>query len=185
MLHQHGRELHERGLRTLAAWALKTAMMVDQLSGPKRTGIPSEEYAYLFEHGEPSERVRVWMATYAGSVAVAAGATWGRDADETGAREWEPDRGARDIWNVTVLFGPVIFQVFGTSLLLCSEGFELNTEYTHRIWPYAGAFTWTPNPGFNHRELRAFLDVIPNEFRRYDTSPELWPWGWDPEDFAS
>jgi hypothetical protein len=173
MLHQHGRDLYEGGLRILATWALKTAMMVDQLSGTKRRSIPGEEYAYLVEHGEPSERVRVWMATYAGSLAVAAGATWGRDAetDNTGTREWDPDRGSRDIWNVTVLFGPVIFQVFGTTLLPLLGGFELNTKYTHRIWPYASDFTWMPKPGFNDQELQAFLDVIPNEFRRYDAGP--------------
>jgi hypothetical protein len=168
MLGGHGRDLHEGGLRTPATWALKTSMMVEQLYGPKRRVIPGEEHGHLFEHGEPSERVRVWMASYAGSQAVALGSPWGVDAEtnETGPREWEPDRGARDIWTVTILFGPVIFQVFGTTILPLLEGLELNTKHTHRIWPYVGDFTWVRTPGFNDQELRAFLDVIPNEFPR-------------------
>ena len=68
MLRGRGRELHEAGLRTLATWALKTSMMVEHMHGAKRHIIPGEEYAHLFEHGEPSEHVRIWMAAYAGSL---------------------------------------------------------------------------------------------------------------------
>lgn len=70
MLRGHGRAMHQAGLCTLATWALKTSMMVEHMHGAKRHIIPAEEYAYLFEHGEPSARVRVWMATYAGTYAV-------------------------------------------------------------------------------------------------------------------
>ena len=168
MLRGHGRALHQAGLRTLATWALKTSMMVEHMHGAKRHIIPAEEYVHLFEHGEPSRRVRVWMAAYAGTYAVAVGSMWGLDAetDEGGPREWEPDRGARDIWGATILFGPVAFQVFGTTILPLLEGLDLNTRYTHRIWPYVGGFTWVPRPGFNDQELMAFADVLLNEFPR-------------------
>jgi hypothetical protein len=169
MLHGRGRDLHEGGLRTLGAWALKTSMMmVEQLYGAKRRVIPEVEHAHLFEHREPSERVRVWMASYAWSQAVALGSPWGVDAetDDTGPREWEPDRGARDIWAVTILFGPVVFQVFGTTILPLLDGLELHTKHTHRVWPYVDDFTWTRTPGFDDEELRAFLDVVPNMFQR-------------------
>jgi hypothetical protein len=73
MLHGHGRALHATGIRTLAAWALKTSMMVEHMDGAKRRVIPSEEYAHLFENGEPSERVRIWMAAYTGTEATAVG----------------------------------------------------------------------------------------------------------------
>jgi hypothetical protein len=168
MLYGRGRELHETGLRTLATWALKTSMMVEHMHGAKRHIIPAQEYAHLSEHREPSERVRVWMASYGGTYAVGVGNMWGLDAEtnETGPREWEPDRGARDIWGATILFGPVVFQVFGTTILPLLEGLDLNTPYTHRIWPYASDFTWVPNPGFNDEELMAFADVFPSEFPR-------------------
>lgn len=50
------------------------------------------EHAHLFEHGEPSERVRVWMVSYAGSQAVALGSPWGMDAEtnETGPASGSP-----------------------------------------------------------------------------------------------
>jgi len=66
-----GRALHRGGQRTLAAWALKTAMMVEQTNVPARRGIPRTEYAHLRECGEPSESVRVWLGSYAGEQAVA------------------------------------------------------------------------------------------------------------------
>lgn len=98
----------------------------------------------------------------------AVGSMWGLDAEtnETGPREREPDRGARDIWGATILFGPAVFQVFGTTIAPLLEGLELNTRYTRRIWPYAGGFTWVPTPGFNDQELMAFADVLLNEFPR-------------------
>jgi hypothetical protein len=42
----------------------------------------------------------------------------------------------------------------------------VNAPYTHRIWPYTGGFTWVPRPGFNDHELRAFADILVNEFPR-------------------
>jgi hypothetical protein len=143
-------------------------MMVEHMHGAKRHIIPAAEYAHLFEHRQPSERVRVWMATYAGTYAVAVGSMWGLDAEtnETGPREWEPDRGARDIWGATILFGPAVFQVFGTTIRPLLEGLDLNTRCTHRIWPYAGGFTWMPRTGFNDEDPMAFADVLLNEFPR-------------------
>lgn len=78
-------------------------------------------------------------------------------------REWEPERGARDIWGATILFGPLVFQVFGTTILPLLEGLEVNAAYTHLIWPYAGDFTWVPGPGFNDEQRMAFADGLLNE----------------------
>jgi hypothetical protein len=172
MLHGHGRALHATGIRTLAAWALKTSMMVEHMDGAKRRVIPSEEYAHLFENGEPSERVRIWMAAYTGTEATAVGGMWGLDAEtnETGPREWEPDRGVRDIWGGTVLFGPVLLQLVGTTLVPLLEAVQ-DMPHTQRIWPYRGPFTWMPRPGFSDDQLMAFIDARLNEFRRAPFQP--------------
>jgi hypothetical protein len=172
MLHGHGRALHATGIRTLAAWALKTSMMVEHMDGAKRRVIPSEEYAHLFENGEPSERVRIWIAAYTGTEAAAVGGMWGLDTEtnETGPREWEPDRGVRDIWGGTVLFGPVLFQLVGTTLVPLLEGVQ-DLPHTHRIWPYQGSFTWMPRPGLSDDQLMAFIDARLNEFRRAPFRP--------------
>ncbi len=173
MLRGRGRELHQGGLRTLAAWALKTSMMVEHMHGAKRNIIPRDEYAQLYQDGDPSDRVRIWMAAYSGTYAAAVGSMWGLDAEtnETGPREWEPDRGARDIWGATIVFGPAVFQVFGTTILPLLEGLEVNARNTHRIWPYAGDFTWTPRWGFDDQELMAFADGLLNEFQRRVPNP--------------
>ena len=66
--------------KDLAAWALKTAMMVERQQKPAQPGILSEEYPYLFTHGEPSPRVRIWMASYAGTISTAVGHMYALDA---------------------------------------------------------------------------------------------------------
>jgi hypothetical protein len=136
--------------------------------GAKRRCIPNQEYEHLFTHGEPSERIRTWMVSYAGSYAVAVGSTAGFDVQMAGEvyREWEPDRGLRDVWAVTILFGPVVFQVSGTTIARLLEGLELRTMNTHRIWPYQGSVTWVPKPGFNEQQVVGLADLTPNEFRR-------------------
>jgi hypothetical protein len=87
-----GRSLHRGGQRTLAAWALKTAMMVEQTNASVRRGIPRAEYAHLRARGEPSERVRVWIASYSGTLAVALGLPFGVDIDMCAGPDRTPFR---------------------------------------------------------------------------------------------
>src|SRR6202035_290184 len=68
MFHRRGRALHQVGQKTLATWALKTAMVAEQTHGSGPRGFPRAEYAHLYERGDPSERIRVWMASYAGGI---------------------------------------------------------------------------------------------------------------------
>lgn len=168
MLDGYGRLLHESAQRTLATWALKTSMMVEHTHGAKRHVIPSQEYDHLFTHGKPSERIRIWIAAYGGSYAVAVGSAAGFDVQMAGEvyREWEPDRGLRDVWAVTILFGPVVFQVAGTTLPRLLEGLELPTMNTHRIWPDQRPFTWAGRPGFDEQQVVGLADLTLNECRR-------------------
>lgn len=66
MLQGRGRQLHAGGQRTLAAWALKTAMMIEHTHGAVQHVIPREDYADLMKRLEPSARVLIWMAAYGG-----------------------------------------------------------------------------------------------------------------------
>lgn len=155
MLEGRGRELHQDGQRTLAAWALKTAMMVEHTLGPEKRVVPEEEHAYLLEHEHPSEHVVIWMATYIGSMPGAC-RLFGLDADVTQG----PDRGRRDMWGVTVTLGSVVFQAFGTTIGPLLEGLEINHPGVQQIWPYQRSFTWTPRAGFADEDLAAFADVF-------------------------
>lgn len=164
MLNGRGRLLHAGGQRTLAAWVLKTAMMAEHTHGAARHAIPLEEYVHLFEHGEPSNAVLIWMAAYDGDV-VAMARMFGLDADMAAGPD--PDRGWRDIWGSTVTFGPVVFQVFGSHIPGLLEGIEVRALGCHRLWPHEGSFTWTPRPGFNNHGLVAFADGLLHELRNH------------------
>lgn len=113
MLFGRGRALHQEGQRTLAAWALKTAMMVEHTHGAGRLMIDRAEYEHLMSTGEPSERIRVWLTSYVGDV-VAMAQTYGLDANMD--LNPHPDRGQRDMWGATITFGSGVLQVFGTTL---------------------------------------------------------------------
>lgn len=169
MLHGRGRVLHAGGQRTLAAWALKTAMMVEHTHGAARHVIGRGDYAHLMKQAEPSERVLVWMAAYAGQH-IAMGRMYGLDADmATGP---DPDRGSRDIWGATIMFGPVVFQLFGSDISELLEGVQLSVPGCHQLWPYAESFTWTPKPALDDYGLVAFADGLLHELQRHaGTSP--------------
>jgi hypothetical protein len=142
-----GRVLHRGGQRTLAAWALKTAMVVEQTNASARRGIPYAEYSQLRTRGEPSDRVRVWVASYSGTLAVALGLPFGADIDMDAGPNRE--RGERDVWGSTLLFGPVVFQVIGTHVDAVLGGLEMATANTHQVWPTRESFTWMPRPGLD------------------------------------
>jgi len=162
MFHGRGRAVHQVGQKTLATWALKTAMMAEQTHGSGPRGFPSAEYVHLSGRGEPSERIRVWMASYAGDVLASAN-VYGLDADLTrdswrhaGLRQSDA-RKQRDIYGGTISFGPVVFQVFGTTLLpLLQEDLLDPPETVVQIWPYQASFIWMPRPAFDDRALLQF-----------------------------
>jgi hypothetical protein len=170
-----GRTLHQGGQRTLAAWGLKTAMMVEQTNTQVKRGIPRAEYAYLYERGEPSERVRVWLGSYAGE-AVAGAVPFGKDVNMDARPDRE--RGERDVWGATVLFGPVVFQIIGTHLHNLLDELDMATPNTHQIWPYRRSFTWTPQPAMDdatllglHEGYLSWLDTLTAMQRRRRSPP--------------
>jgi hypothetical protein len=163
MLFGRGRALHREGQRTLAAWALKTAMMVEHTHGAKRQMIDRAEHEHLMAVGEPSERIRVWLTSYVGDV-VAMAQTYGLDAHMELSPD--PDRGRRDMWGATITFGAGVLQVFGTTLTALLDGVEVNGQGVHQIWPYERSITWTPRPGFDNAGLLAFADGLLNRLRR-------------------
>lgn len=170
MLDGRGRELHREGQRTLAAWALKTTMMLEHAQSVGRRVIPAEEYLHLFTTGEPSERVRIWMTTYAGDMAAYA-QMYGADADVV-----QPDdRGVRDIYGATISFGPIVFQVFGTTVPGLIDKVQIGSPRSlpvHQLWPYRDSFVWPANRGLDNAGLIAFSESIFAELRRLAGNPD-------------
>lgn len=164
MLHGRGRVLHAGGQRTLAAWALKTAMMIEHTHGAARHVIGPADYGRLMAQGEPSEHVLIWMAAYAGEH-IAMGRMYGLDADmATGP---DPDRGSRDIWGATIMFCPVVFQLFGSDIPELLEGVQLNAPGCHPLWPHVDSFAWTPQPALDDYGLVRFADGFLHELQRH------------------
>jgi len=164
-LRGRGRELHQAGQRTLAAWALKTAMTVGRTQGASRGVIPPPEHAYLYEHGEPPTRIRIWMTAYTGAQMAAMGLMNGFDVNMDAGPD--PNRGWRDVWTTTVAFGTVVFQVFGSVVPELLDVVKPDTVNTDVLWPYMGPFTWVPTSGLSGRDLVAFGDGLLAEVRRY------------------
>jgi hypothetical protein len=162
MLAGRGRRLHAGGQQTLATWALKTALMLEHTRGLQARSFPTQLYHDLYTRREPPASVRVWMASYAGDV-PAFGQSYGLDVDLAQS----PDRGVRDIFGATVGFGPVAFQVFGSSIAGLVDEIRIGAPpVVHQIWPGEGSFTWTPSLGFDDGALIAFSDVIVDDLRR-------------------
>jgi len=156
MLRGGRRKLDGHAQRTLAAWALKTAMMVEHTQNGLRRVFPADEYRHLRERGEPSDRVYVWLTTYSGDRPAYAH-LYGADADTT----QHPERGVRDLFGVTVAVGPVVVYVFGTTI---PEADRVTLAApavvrVHPLWPCNGTFVWSPSPGFDDEELFAFSDA--------------------------
>ena len=144
---RHERELPRGAQRTLAAWAIKTAMMVECTNVPSRRGIPRVEYRHVWKRREPSANVRIWLASYAGERAVALALPFGIDVGVH--RLPDRERGERHVWGSTILFGPVVFQILGSRVPGLLDLFALAVRNTHLIWPNRRPVTWTPHPGLD------------------------------------
>jgi hypothetical protein len=162
ILDGRGRELHREGQRTLATWALKTALMIDQSQSRDGHAFPQAVYDHLRAHGQPPLDMRIWMASYGGD-RLGFTHLYGMDVDITQAA----DRGVREIHGATVAFGPVVFQVFGATIDGLVDGLRVGAPpVVHQLWPYDGTFTWTPAGGFDDKALLSFAEAIPANLQR-------------------
>ena len=66
MLRLQTQELHPEGQRTLAAWALQTALILIHTQGARHGVASKQEHVFLREHDEPSHNIKVWFAAYTG-----------------------------------------------------------------------------------------------------------------------
>ena len=139
--------------RDLAAWALKTLMMVESQQSPDAPVIPPEEDAYVYANGEPSSSVRVWMATYTGAVSTAVGHIYAGDVTLGGDTTTHGS-----LWGGTIVFGPVLFKLLGSNLPDLLASADLDAPSVHQLWPPDRVFTWEQQPGFDDTALPVFMD---------------------------
>lgn len=152
MLAGRGKQLHRTGQSTLAAWALKTAMMFDQASPPYARVIPSSHYGALYETRKPPVGVRVWMAAYDATKVGIADVV---GVEVTASGQEDPEE--RKVYARTFTVGNVAFQVFGTTNPALFElAYDWPEPNVHLISRYAGATTWMPRPAFSDAGLMSF-----------------------------
>jgi hypothetical protein len=131
-------------------------MMAEHTNAPSRRGIARVEYAHLFQNREPSANVRIWLASYTGVDAVALALPFGIDVDMD--RNPARERGERDVWGSTILFGPVVLQILGSAVPGLLNLFDLAAPNAHQLWPYRRSFTWTSQPGLDDRGVMRLHD---------------------------
>ena len=133
--------------RDLAAWALKTAMMAiaaESVTSP----FPASAYADLFANVEPPADMRLWVGAYSGAVSTAYAYKYAGDIS-TGEQRGE-------IWGGTVLFGPVLIQMLGSSIPGLATGATMDPLPVHGLWPYDRDFDWVPSPSIDDKGLEPF-----------------------------
>lgn len=138
--------------RTLAAWALKTAMVFEHAHarGELRPVLPRQEYRHLAETGEPSANVLVWLVSYAGQMA-AASRLW------TGHHAALPSEGV--VYGATITHGRVALQALvatvpGWSRLLAID----ERPGINLIWPVGETLEWSECVEFDDATLFTFAN---------------------------
>jgi hypothetical protein len=137
--------LDQPAQRTLAAWALKQAMMLDLLNPgsnqPGDTVISDSHYEHLRVHGEPPATTFVWITATDGK--HQADTYYNGHAIEL---HLDPlDRPNEIAYVATFAIRHVAFQVLGTNLSGASwKHIGAAAAALGQIWPFREEFTWPP-----------------------------------------
>ena len=134
--------------RDLAAWALKTAMMAVAAESRTDTPFPESAYQHLFAHVEAPADMRMWVGAYSGAVCTAYAYKYG-GAISVGELEG-------DVWGATVLFGPVLIQMIGSSIAGLADTATMHPFPVQQLWPYETKFDWEPSPSITDKDLEPF-----------------------------
>jgi hypothetical protein len=144
--------------RHLAAWAIKTALVMDHLH-PKHRVVPESMYSALYDAKAPLSEAHVWMARrndwegmWATSLAEHIDQVQiSNDDPEFAAAALKEIEGAmargERMFRVTFGIGFVVFQVLGSTLPVLGEiyGGSGLVSMVQRIWPNNGQeITWPP-----------------------------------------
>jgi hypothetical protein len=127
-------------LRITAAWAWKTAAMIQLLGEREARGVSSSEYAWFFSRRTPPTRSRVWLGRYDGTQYREGWGTW--VSTVTPVETPISQHVDANVYSVYFTVGEVFLLVFGTSsprmTPLAPRG------ALRRIWPTApgDSYAW-------------------------------------------
>ena len=92
--------------------------------------------------------MRLWIGAYSGAVSTAYAFKYAGDIS-IGNQQG-------DIWGGTVLFGPVLIQMLGSSIPGLAATGSMGTLPVHQLWPYDADFDWGPTPSIHDKGLEPF-----------------------------
>ena len=151
--------LEQPAQQTLAAWALKTAIVLDHAQGrPWQPSAMSDERQYLAAAGVPSAHVLVWLAAcFDGPPAHAR--LWGTSLTlKTAGAEVVN----APVFGVTLSLGPACFQVLYSSVPEMPEAFALEERPALAlIWPYRDEFDWGSRNDFANHDFHELSAALP------------------------
>ncbi len=155
ILHGRAVRLMPQVQRTVAAWAIKTAFMIQHLRSDDRI-VPDEEYHRFYADRQPSSKYQVWLAHRA-SVIDQKGMALVRSReqiiDEVSYDETVAEPEIRQmvadgcqVYRMTFALGRVAFVVFGHTF---PNSFRVQlspnmAKVIRRIWPVQDRTTWPP-----------------------------------------
>jgi hypothetical protein len=144
ILRGNGRELHRGGQGVLAAWAFKTAVMLEY-THPRARTISKAERDWLFSRREAPLGCQIWIGNYSGTLLN----TWYKHD------QLETDSGDGVFFAITFLMGKVVFQLWGHR----ERGRVLETKGPLRrrlqqLHPYKDAILVRSQFGLDDRLLR-------------------------------
>jgi hypothetical protein len=149
---------------TVAAWAMKTALMLDRSVIPSRRTVPDKDFSYLFEHRKPPPTLFVQLGRYLPSEGETSFAVWTNTAWSTAQRaSGETFEG----YSISFTVGHVLFIIGAYDI---EDHFHFERTVTvagkridalRQLWPLTpGPYTWPPRDAhFN----TSGLDVLRRE----------------------
>jgi hypothetical protein len=145
-----GREIHKEGQRMLAAWAFKTAVMLEYTHPDARTITKAERTALYERHEAPSD-CQIWIGAYNGT-----------DLNTYYKNDRLESDSGDEHYAITFLMGSVVFQLWG--LRDSGRPHEIKGPLGRRllqISPYRASVTVRPQLALEDRFLRqATLSLV-------------------------
>jgi hypothetical protein len=141
------------GARTVAHWALKTALMIDFAQEPEHRSVPASVYQELYSAQDVTPQTFVWVAACEfGAGALARGRTLHLgpgDSDEVG-------------FGATICVGHLVLEIIRVPTedeKTLEIGGELAASI-RRLWPYTNLVSWPPAAVLDREEVSGLGTLI-------------------------
>jgi hypothetical protein len=156
---QGQRQTLHNGIQQLsvAAWAFKTALMLDCAQKKGLRHVPPQHYRYLYHFRHPPPNVHVWLLAYGIHEGDDWHAAWIKRTRLTLHTEFGDLKG----YSFAFSIGHLVCQVFG---VLSAQEFNVNrqtfrpdgseVDFLRKVWPLGvEPVQWPPRSGFNDAGL--------------------------------